>query len=68
MERIDLGRGMDDYKRRAMTGHQIVCQGAFIRNPMRRRMARGQGRMVAAVKSSPVAPALRRAVRAARRA
>ena len=28
VERIDLGRGMDDYKRRAMTGHHLVCQGA----------------------------------------
>jgi CelD/BcsL family acetyltransferase involved in cellulose biosynthesis len=68
VERIDLGRGMDDYKRRAMTGHQVVAQGAFIRNPVRRQLARGQGQVMAAVKGSPVAPALRRAVRAARRA
>jgi hypothetical protein len=59
---------MDDYKRRAMTGHQSVCQGSWIGNPVRRRMARSQGQIVAAVKASPVAPALRRAVRAARRA
>lgn len=67
VERIDLGRGMDDYKRRAMTGHQVVGQGAFIRSPLRRGVARGQTRMVAAVKSSPAAPALRRAIRATRR-
>jgi len=67
VERIDLGRGMDDYKRRAMTGHQVVCQGAFIRSPLRRGVTRGQSRMVAAVKSSSAAPALRRAIRAARR-
>jgi CelD/BcsL family acetyltransferase involved in cellulose biosynthesis len=67
VERIDLGRGMDDYKRRAMTGHQVVCQGAFIRNPLHRGVALGRTRLLATVKSSPVAPALRRAVRSARR-
>lgn len=67
VERIDLGRGMDDYKRRAMTGHQLVCQGAVIANPVRRRAVLGRRRVLAAAKSSPIAPALRRVVRRTRR-
>jgi CelD/BcsL family acetyltransferase involved in cellulose biosynthesis len=67
VERIDLGRGMDDYKRRAMTGHKLVCQGAVIRGPVRRRTVLGRRRMLAAVKSSRIAPALRRVVRHSRR-
>jgi CelD/BcsL family acetyltransferase involved in cellulose biosynthesis len=67
IERIDLGRGIDDYKRRAMTGHQTVCQGVVMRNPVRHRAVLARRRVVAAVKSSPVAPALRGAVRTARR-
>lgn len=67
IERIDLGRGIDDYKRRAMTGYQVVCQGAVIRNPVRHRAMLARRRAVAAAKSSPLAPALRGAVRNARR-
>ncbi|HEY2654767.1 MAG TPA: GNAT family N-acetyltransferase [Solirubrobacteraceae bacterium] len=67
LERIDLGRGMDDYKRRAMTGHQVVCQGAVIRNPLRRQAAAARRGAIAAIKGSPAAPALRRAVHYARR-
>ena len=67
LERIDLGRGVDDYKRRAMTGYQVVCQGAVIRNPVRHRAAVVQRSAVATLRSSPVAPSLRAAVRYARR-
>ncbi len=66
LERIDLGRGMDDYKRRAMTGYRLVSQGAVIRNPLRRRAAGARRRAFAVVKQSPAAPALRAGVRYAR--
>ena len=67
VERIDLGRGIDDYKRRAMTGHELVSQGAVIRNPLRHRTASARRRFAEAAKSSPAAPALRSVVRYARR-
>jgi CelD/BcsL family acetyltransferase involved in cellulose biosynthesis len=66
LERIDLGRGMDDYKRRAMTGQQTVFQGAVIPNPLRHHLAKARTRAVGAVKSSPLGPPLRRVVRRAR--
>ncbi|MEO3889274.1 GNAT family N-acetyltransferase [Nonomuraea sp. B5E05] len=37
--RIDLGRGEDEYKRRAKTGESVVCQGVVTRNPVRRAVA-----------------------------
>lgn len=67
LERIDLGRGMDEYKRRAMTGYQVVCQGAVMRNSMRHRAALVRYRALAGLKASRVAPALRGATRYARR-
>ncbi|GAA4953014.1 CelD/BcsL family acetyltransferase involved in cellulose biosynthesis [Nonomuraea thailandensis] len=36
VSRIDLGRGEDEYKRRAKTGESVVCQGIVTRNPLRR--------------------------------
>ena len=63
LDRIDLGRGVDDYKRRAMTGYQVVCQGAVTPNPARHHAAVVRRRAVAAVKASPVTPTLRAAVR-----
>ena len=65
--RIDLGRGVDEYKRRALTGCQVVCQGAVIRSPVRHRAALAQRRALATVKSSPVGPALRGALHFVRR-
>jgi CelD/BcsL family acetyltransferase involved in cellulose biosynthesis len=62
LARIDLGRGDDEYKRRAMTGYQSVCQGAVVPNPWRHQAQRVCDRAIDAVKSSPVAPALRSAV------
>lgn len=67
LERIDLGRGVNEYKRHAMTGYQVVCQGAVTRNPLRHRATVARWRAVAAVKSSSVAPTLRAAVHYARR-
>ena len=66
--RIDLGRGIDEYKRRAMTGQQFVLQGAAVPSPLRRQALELQRRALDAIKSSPVAPALRGAVHRARRA
>ncbi|GAA2878146.1 GNAT family N-acetyltransferase [Nonomuraea rubra] len=39
VSRIDLGRGEDEYKRRAKTGESVVCQGIVTRNPLRRAAA-----------------------------
>nr|WP_042177626.1 GNAT family N-acetyltransferase [Kibdelosporangium sp. MJ126-NF4]CEL12724.1 hypothetical protein [Kibdelosporangium sp. MJ126-NF4]CTQ93484.1 hypothetical protein [Kibdelosporangium sp. MJ126-NF4] len=56
--RIDLGRGEDEYKRRAMTGSSTVCLGAITSGL--RTSARRVGRAaVTAAKSSPIAPQLR---------
>src|SRR5581483_6030982 len=35
LERLDLGRGRDEWKRRAATGEQVVGQGAVIHNRLR---------------------------------
>lgn len=67
LERIELGRGVDDYKRRAMTGYHTVSEGVVIANPLRRSLALGRRQAVAAVRRSRLAPALRGAVRFARR-
>ena len=67
LTRIDLGRGSDEYKRRAATGQEVVCQGMVARSALRRRTALAQRALIAAVKSSPAAPALRSAVHYARR-
>jgi CelD/BcsL family acetyltransferase involved in cellulose biosynthesis len=67
LERIDLGRGDDEWKRRSSTGYQVVYQGAVVPNPFRRGTVLARRRAVAAAKSSPAAPALRRAVHEARR-
>lgn len=34
--RIDLGRGEDEYKRRAMTGQVLVCEGEVTTSPVRK--------------------------------
>jgi CelD/BcsL family acetyltransferase involved in cellulose biosynthesis len=66
-ERIDLGRGEDEYKRRAMTGHQTVRQGAVVLNPLARKAQDARRRAVVALKSSRLAPTLRRGLHRARR-
>jgi CelD/BcsL family acetyltransferase involved in cellulose biosynthesis len=64
--RIDLGRGDDEYKRRAKTGEVTVSQGLYTRSPVRRILRRARNSAVATVKSSAVGPAARRVVRAIR--
>jgi CelD/BcsL family acetyltransferase involved in cellulose biosynthesis len=64
--RIDLGRGDDEYKRRAKTGETLVAQGLVTRNSIRRALRRARLRAVAGAKSSPVAPRLRDIARWAR--
>ncbi|GAA1610404.1 GNAT family N-acetyltransferase [Nonomuraea maheshkhaliensis] len=49
--RIDLGRGEDEYKRRARTGESVVCQGIVTRNPARRWAAAAGTRARALVRS-----------------
>lgn len=56
--RIDLGRGEDDYKRRAMTGQSTVCIGA-VTTGLRTSMRKASRAAVNAAKSSPIAPQLR---------
>ena len=59
MTRIDLGRGDDEYKRRAKTGETLVAQGLVTRSSIRRALRRARLRAVAGAKSSPVGPGLR---------
>ena len=61
--RIDLGRGDDEYKRRAKTGEIVVCQGVVTRSSARRLLRRARSSMVGAVKASPLAPTLRKIAR-----
>ncbi len=51
VSRIDLGRGEDEYKRRAKTGQTQVCQGVVTRNPVRRAAAVAMVRARSAVRS-----------------
>jgi CelD/BcsL family acetyltransferase involved in cellulose biosynthesis len=64
--RIDLGRGEDEYKRRAKTGETFVSQGLVTKSSARRAIRRVHGSLVNAAKSSPLGPGLRRAVRTLR--
>jgi CelD/BcsL family acetyltransferase involved in cellulose biosynthesis len=61
--RIDLGRGDDEYKRRAKTGEILVSQGVVTRSNTRRVLRRTGKSIVTRAKSSPLAPGLRLAVR-----
>ncbi|WP_250212653.1 GNAT family N-acetyltransferase [Acrocarpospora catenulata] len=61
--RIDLGRGDDEYKRRAKTGESLVAQGLVTRNRARLLLRRAQESAVAAAKSSAAGPALQRLAR-----
>ncbi|MBP2322255.1 CelD/BcsL family acetyltransferase involved in cellulose biosynthesis [Kibdelosporangium banguiense] len=60
--RIDLGRGEDDYKRRAMTGSSTVCIGA-ITSGARTTLRRVSRKAISAAKASPIAPQLKAIVR-----
>jgi CelD/BcsL family acetyltransferase involved in cellulose biosynthesis len=63
VSRIDLGRGDDEYKRRAKTGEVEVCQGVLTRSSTHRMFRRASTAMIGAVKASPLAPTLRRVAR-----
>jgi CelD/BcsL family acetyltransferase involved in cellulose biosynthesis len=68
LTRIDLGRGEEDYKRRAMTGSISVCEGEVPADMLRRRMRLVRRTALEGLKSSPIGPSLRaakdRAIRA----
>jgi CelD/BcsL family acetyltransferase involved in cellulose biosynthesis len=61
--RIDLGRGDDEYKRRAKTGETIVCQGFVTRSRAALGTRRVRSTIVAVGRSSPLARKLRRMAR-----
>jgi CelD/BcsL family acetyltransferase involved in cellulose biosynthesis len=61
--RIDLGRGDDEYKRRAKTGETMVGQGVVTKSTARRTLRRMRNSAIASAKSSPIAPGLRHIVR-----
>jgi CelD/BcsL family acetyltransferase involved in cellulose biosynthesis len=63
IHRIDLGRGDDEYKRRAKTGETLVCEATITRSGVRRSLRRARHALVASVKSSSLAPGLRRVAR-----
>jgi CelD/BcsL family acetyltransferase involved in cellulose biosynthesis len=63
INRIDLGRGDDEYKRRAKTGEVMVGQGVVTRNSAHRAVRRARNSLIAAAKSSALGPGLRRVVR-----
>jgi CelD/BcsL family acetyltransferase involved in cellulose biosynthesis len=59
VSRIDLGRGDDEYKRRAKTGETVVCRATVTRSMTVWLAHRLRHHAVTVVKSSPIAPALR---------
>lgn len=63
VRRIDLGRGTDEYKRRAMTGATSVTQGVVTVGTTTRAVRRVQSAVIAGVRNSPAAPVLRRGLR-----
>lgn len=58
--RIDLGRGDDEYKRRAKTGESSVCLGMVTRSAAQQTLRKMHHTALDAAKSSPVAPHLRK--------
>lgn len=63
LARIDLGRGMDEYKRRAMTGATDVAQGVVTLGTTSRAVQRVRSAAITGVRNSPAAPMLQRGVR-----
>jgi CelD/BcsL family acetyltransferase involved in cellulose biosynthesis len=63
IDRIDLGRGDDEYKRRAKTGETIVSQGVVTKSTVRLMLSRRRNAVIEAAKASPVGPGLREAAR-----
>ena len=66
ISRIDLGRGEDEYKRRAKTGEFMVSQGTVVRGKGRHILRHAQSSAVRVLKSSALAPKLVKIVHAAR--
>jgi CelD/BcsL family acetyltransferase involved in cellulose biosynthesis len=64
--RIDLGRGDDEYKRRAKTGETLVAKGMLTGSPVHRLLRKARNNTIEAAKSSPLGPTLRRMVRKVR--
>jgi len=64
--RIDLGRGDDEYKRRAKTGELMVSQGVVTRNSAYKAMRRARNSLITAAKESALGPGLRRVARGLR--
>jgi CelD/BcsL family acetyltransferase involved in cellulose biosynthesis len=58
--RIDLGRGDDEYKRRAKTGERSVCLGMVTRSVARQALRKVHHTAVDAARSSPAGPPLRK--------
>jgi CelD/BcsL family acetyltransferase involved in cellulose biosynthesis len=63
IHRIDLGRGDDEYKRRAKTGEILVSQGVVTRSTARNVLRRARHRTINAAKASPFGPGLRQLAR-----
>jgi CelD/BcsL family acetyltransferase involved in cellulose biosynthesis len=64
--RIDLGRGDDEYKRRAKTGEIVVSQGIVTRSRTLRMLRRARHSTINAAKASPAGPVLRQMARRVR--
>ncbi len=65
--RIDLGRGEDEYKRRAKTGETNVSQGMVTRSGTLRVWRRAKDSLISSAKASVFGPTLRKAAHALRR-
>ncbi len=63
VHRIDLGRGDDEYKRRAKTGETVVCEATLTRSAARRMARQVRHNVGTFAKSSAFAPALRPIIR-----
>jgi CelD/BcsL family acetyltransferase involved in cellulose biosynthesis len=61
--RIDLGRGEDEYKRRAKTGEILVSQGIVTRSSAQRMLRRARHSTINAAKASPAGLVLRKIAR-----
>lgn len=68
LTRIDLSRGEEDYKLRAMTGSVHVCEGDVTADVLRRQLWLARRAAVGRLKSSPLGPRLRVARNRIRRA
>jgi CelD/BcsL family acetyltransferase involved in cellulose biosynthesis len=65
--RIDLGRGDEDYKTRAMTGAHWVCDGDVTIDALRRRLWQARRTVAGRMKATPMGPRLRAARNQVRR-